>query len=82
MNSPSKKLMNPYVTKIAEIQRYCRTMQDLNQLKWVLSDSVIKHGGISTHTHTHTKTVMHNLCLTNTEITELQPHIPASNATQ
>ena len=82
--------MNQNCTIIAEIQESsvskaieCNsiaTVQDLYQLKRIFSASVIKHGEISVCMHQNC--VATTRVLTNTVITELQTHVPASNATQ
>ena len=85
-----RNLMNPNRTIIAGIQessdsitvkyKGIATVQDLHQLKRVFPDSVIKHGDISTRIHQNCDATTR--VLTNTVITELQAHVPASNATQ
>ena len=80
--------MNPNRTIIAGIQessnsmavkyKSIATVQELHQLKLVLPDSVIKHGVISRCIHQNCDATTR--VLTNTVITELQAHVPASNA--
>ena len=85
-----RNLTNQNRTIIAEIQessdsiaveyKSIATVQDLHQLKRVFPASIIKHGDISTRMHQNCDATTR--VLTNTVITELQAHVPASNATQ
>lgn len=85
-----RNLMNLNRTIVAEIQESsdstaieCKsiaTAQDLHQLKRVFPASVIKYGDISTHMHQNCDASTR--VLTTTVVTELEVHVPASNATQ
>ena len=85
-----RNLMNKNRIIIAQIQessgsiaieyKSIATVQDLHQLKRVFPASIIKHGDISTRMHQNCDATTR--VLTKTVITELQEHVPASNATQ
>ena len=85
-----RNLMNQNRIITAEIQdsgnsmaggfKSIATVQDLHQLKRVFPASIVKHGDISQHMCQNCDATTR--VLKDTVITELQSHVPASNATQ